>query len=262
MPSENFCNINNILSCFSVVNSELDILGFKPVLYEESNEKHCIINIVNTLWSLISSSKKQILRINELNEKLLNYNRQLISHEDAEKKCLRLLQTEKEKTANLEESLTKLTDNKEELISEMKDLKKEVTSIRLSMSGQQIQYENDMRRKDDIIEGLHSKLFNIIEKGNTQRSEKTSKEGKCEAAVDISVFRKYMVSLQNNIQLLLKENVNLRESIVHIHMMVLESNQIKTVKDRSEILFKLPYQNIVNEIEEDIKTILNTKNIN
>ncbi|XP_066906265.1 afadin- and alpha-actinin-binding protein-like [Halyomorpha halys] len=258
MYDPNFCIDSNIPSCFNILVSELELISVPVIEYEEDQTK-IMVYLLNVAWSLVCNKKRQALRINEQNEIILNQKARINVLEDSNNKTILLLENEKKQCSFFSESLGKIKSENDKLTLEIREMKKQVNSLQGQLSKQELQFEHDIRRQNCLIEQLKIKLFKLLGPSSHKIPEKSITGVQSIVPIkDKKLTNKCISNLQNNIQLLLMENVNLRNSLLRIHT---ASSKKKTKDDdliskETERLVKLPYQELISGIEDDIIALI------
>lgn len=260
MYDSNFCSDSNIPPCFNILMNELELISIPVIKYEEDKIK-TMVYLLNVAWSLVCNRKRQAIRINEQNEIILNLKARINVLEDSNNKTILLLENEKKQCLFLTESLGKVKSENDKLILEAREMKKHVISLQSQLSKQELQFEHDIRRQNCLIEELKMKLFKLLSPSGHKYPDKSVTGIQSVVPIeDKKLANKCISNLQNNIQLLLMENVNLRNSLLRIYnasskkKMILDDDLISKETER---LVKLPYQELISGIEDDIIDMIN-----
>ncbi|KAK9503312.1 hypothetical protein O3M35_011911 [Rhynocoris fuscipes] len=252
-----FCD-GNIELGIKYISSELEILGYPEIYYEQQSDRQVLINLVNTTWALITDMKTLLLKNNEHTVEIIKLKSQITLHINEKSNFEKLLDKERNSFATLNESYKSALSQRNNLNKELKKTKLDLKNIKKSMNSVELQFGNEILRQKNIISQLKDKLARFVNEDCTDIEETTFPQFSS-VKVKFPKLDKYLSFLCNNIQILILENATIRNLIIKILVQLSNKRNSKCTIDENELthyLLNLTEQGFLEKIEEKFNNLL------
>ncbi|KAF8773129.1 Afadin- and alpha-actinin-binding protein like [Argiope bruennichi] len=242
--NNDFCSSENIDECLRHISQELSALGY-PSIYSSSSDcgyaVNCdIVRLLNVTFELIGSCREHA----QIKDDLECRNRRLSSDLSTLSKKNALLKESLEQSENKYKSVLErerqLKEKNNRLLQTIKNEKEESKKLSSQMQQQKITYQHEMRKYENTISQMKTKLNQIISDRNPDKKvasispsyllQRNSKQrgkwqtGSVAKSCMEEMYSSVISSYENRCQEMMKEISEYRSCFEQIHYQIIEIN--------------------------------------
>uniref|UniRef100_A0A1B6MKK3 Afadin-and alpha-actinin-binding protein n=1 Tax=Graphocephala atropunctata TaxID=36148 RepID=A0A1B6MKK3_9HEMI len=222
---KSYCCVENFEKALQTISEDISVVGLVPITeYDGSNPVPVIVSLVNTVWTLLQhrqqlvDSKRALqLKITVLSESL--------NHSEEKQKRQEINVLNKKNYLLIEKNMVKLLEQEKcEALVKSNVLVKKVQEQKQQLKSRELRFKFEFQRQSNEIASLQDKLRRILskEKGdkwkgsvdNSSKAKSSDEHSKLDCVEDM--YKKSINRLENNVQSLIKENLELRKLLDNV----------------------------------------------
>ncbi|XP_054268380.1 uncharacterized protein LOC128990141 [Macrosteles quadrilineatus] len=208
-----YCTSSNFITATVTISEDLDVVGLPPIVkYDEHDPVPTVVTLVNTVWILLRQRQGLIDGKRGLEQTITSLSQELTYLKKKHEQLESAFNHNENQLIDKKKLLLLKTEDDLEALKKIKSLKQEVHEMNQLLKSREWQFKHDFKRQQIEIASLQSKLRAILskEQGEKWKGPSDSSIERKSFSRNEDLLKKCICRLENNIQLLVKENLELR----------------------------------------------------
>uniref|UniRef100_A0A1B6HN05 Uncharacterized protein n=1 Tax=Homalodisca liturata TaxID=320908 RepID=A0A1B6HN05_9HEMI len=220
-----YCSESNFVKALQTISEDISVVGLAPLAkYDGRNPVPVIVSLVNTVWTLLQHRQKLVDSKRDLELKITVLSENFNHSEDKLRKQEKMFHRNKNTLLKEKNMIKLLEQEKSEALAKCKSFKQEAQEQKQQLKSRELQFKFEFRKQLNEIASLQEKLRKILSKERGEKwndhtvkfsNSKSSEEHSRIACIE-DMYKKSINRLENNVQALIRENLELRKLLDNV----------------------------------------------
>jgi len=227
-----YCTSSDFLRATETISEDLAIVGLPPIVkYSEKDPVPTVVCLINSVWTLLQHRQRLVDDKRLLDQNITGLSQELLYVKQKQQQLESALQLKEYELAKKNKLILSNTQHEVDSKKKIKSLKQEIHEMQQHLKSKEWQFQHDFKRQQNEIASLQSKLRGILnkEKGEKWKGPTDSSTERKTFSSNEDLLKKCIYRLENNIQQLVKENLELRKLLENV-----SSEMADLIKERKD----------------------------